>query len=284
MPAKRRGTTHSGASDDEIYVDLTNEGGSPVETVDYVNSRSSRPSDLDNARLAPRPSRTSELDKARLASTMPGWENGRLDAMLKTPRIKHSGFELDLCLRTLRPGQLIDGEVINFWADEVYANLSEIQLKECIFLRCDFYSTISSDNYQFIERETREFPDFETSPLRRFFMPITIKGHWFLAVISLELKTVTFYDSLTTRNEHRDEFQKIQMWLNGVYDRQGIPFPKFRSKRPKNVPKQEASIDCGVFVCMYLAYACIRKVLDFGQDDMDLFRKWISYNISKRYI
>jgi len=283
--------THSGASDDsskwddDIYVDLTDDGGPPVKIVDYVKPRSSRPSDLDKARLAPRLSRPSELDKAILASMRPDWENGRLDAMLKTPKVRHSGFELDICLRTLRPGQLIDGEIINFWADEVYANLSEIQRNECIFLKCDFYSRISSDKYEFIETETREFPDFETSALRRFFMPITIKGHWILAVISLELKTVTFYDSLTTRNEHGDEFKKIQMWLNGVYERQGIiSYPRFRSKRPKNVPKQEASIDCGVFVCMYLAYACIRKVLDFGQDDMDLFRKWISYNISKRYI
>jgi len=139
MPAKRRGMTHSGASDDsskwddDIYVDLTDDGGPPVKIVDYVKPRSSRPSDLDKARLAPRLSRPSELDKARLASMRPDWENGRLDAMLKTPKVRHSGFELDICLRTLRPGQLIDGEIINFWADEVYANLSENSTKRMYF-------------------------------------------------------------------------------------------------------------------------------------------------------
>ena len=262
-------------------MDLTEVGDDAGELVDITD-------DGDDAPVVEQKvPRLSELDKAKIASKRQDWENGRLDKMLRLDEVKNtkSGYDLSFPLRTLRDGRQIDVEVINFWAEKVYSNLNEKQKQNCIFLKANFYGIIAKGRWFFDNVDTRIAPHLSSSTSKRFFMPISNHGHWILAVISLERQTVTFYDSLKGRNDHAEEFQVIQMWLNQICKLQGInPCIDFRSKRPILVPKQDGGTDCGVFVCMYLAYVSIRKILDFEQKDIPLLRLWISYNISEKYL
>ena len=46
------------------------------------------------------------------------------------------------------------------------------------------------------------------------------------------------------------------------------------------MPRQDNSVDCGVFVCLYANYASLKKVINFKQSDIPHARKRIAFEIS----
>ena len=50
-------------------------------------------------------------------------------------------------------------------------------------------------------------------------------------------------------------------------------------------PRQRNGYDCGVFTCMYAAWASITDShIDFSQSDMPLLRRWLTHAISEQYL
>lgn len=222
--------------------------------------------------------RKSELDKAREASRLASWRDGRMEELIliRKPNLE---YDISNLMRTLRPGGMIDGEVINLWTKHVASNLKPKTKAQNRFLKAGFFNCISHPQYEFSEHGYLDFPLLFDSALIRIFMPICYEGHWSLAAINVKNLTVSFYDSLIIENLHIREFEIIQKWLDTICNTHGTPTRRFRNKKHAIVPKQIESLDCGVFVCMYMAYACIRKRMDFTQSDMDLLRQWISFCI-----
>ena len=109
-----------------------------------------------------------------------------------------------------------------------------------------------------------------------------------VCVVDLMRRTMAIYDSLTNGHqrlmadkdisEHGFICQKIGHWLQYRYAKEKLAAvaPTFTEKPPiEYVPRQHRSVDCGIFMCMYMSYLCSRIEFDFEQKDMNLLRKWI---------
>ena len=47
-----------------------------------------------------------------------------------------------------------------------------------------------------------------------------------------------------------------------------------------DTPSQTNSYDCGVFVCMYIHFIADNRELNFNQDDVSSYRKFIAYQLA----
>jgi sentrin-specific protease 1 len=87
--------------------------------------------------------------------------------------------------------------------------------------------------------------------------------HWTLVSLSCNEKSLRFYDSLG--GEGGEILKLIANFFSKITN---TPYNEWQIEIMKNIPRQNNSYDCGVFVCQY-AY-CISKgvAFNFKQNDM----------------
>ena len=185
----------------------------------------------------------------------------------------------------LKPGVWLNDEVINFYSKMI---IKEQQNKgERIHLfRSHFMTQLSSKSgisYKNVERWSRNVHGGDLFDLSKLFIPINVnRSHWILAVIFFEEKRIQIYDSMNGSGYR---------YLNMLFDYLKCEFrDKKKSKGSwndwklipcgRNTPQQENGFDCGVFVCMYIHYIADNRELNFTQEDINNYRKFIAYQIA----
>ena len=152
-----------------------------------------------------------------------------------------------------------------------------------------FLSTYMSSGYDKVKRATRNEDIFSYEIV---FFPIHLSkfkfnakaknNHWALAVVNLEKRNVSFYDSFysTDRTEY---MLKIVDYLEHEYMEKGCPYPldtsTFTLQHVKDIPKQQNGSDCGVFICQYSEFLSRNATFNFTYKDMKYFRKRMIYEI-----
>ncbi|KAI1309979.1 SUMO1 sentrin specific peptidase 1 [Mortierella claussenii] len=193
------------------------------------------------------------------------------------------GFNVSLLkkdIHTLRPGQWLNDEVINFYGSLIMTRSKEsTTLPKVHVFSTFFYKTLSESGYDKVRRWTKKVKLFEMDYV---LIPIHRSGnHWTTAVIDMKNKRVEYYDSLLGNNPKcflilRDYLEsESQDKLKKPFDFQG-----WENDCPKEIPTQRNGFDCGVFTCTFIEFKS-RGADDFGfsQDNMPYLRKKITLNI-----
>ena len=109
--------------------------------------------------------------------------------------------------------------------------------------------------------------------LDKIFVPICINNnsnHWTLAIIQMQSKIITYYDSL---HDRRSEYTKhLLHWIKDeAWNKKQISnydVHDWRLVDEIDTPRQTNSFDCGVFVIMCADYMFHEVPLSFTQADM----------------
>ncbi|KAG0000981.1 SUMO1 sentrin specific peptidase 1 [Modicella reniformis] len=163
------------------------------------------------------------------------------------------GFNVSLLkkdVQTLRPGEWLNDEVINFYGNLIMAR----------------------------SKESTTLPKVKVFEMDYVLVPIHHSGnHWTTAVIDMKNKCIEYYDSLLGNNPKcflilRNYLeQESQDKLKKSFDSQG-----WENLCPKDIPRQRNGFDCGVFTCTFIEFRSRgMDNLDFSQDNMSYLRKRI---------
>ncbi|KAG0099261.1 hypothetical protein BGZ93_008502 [Podila epicladia] len=159
------------------------------------------------------------------------------------------GFNVSIMkkdIHTLRPGEWLNDEVINFYGQLIMArNKESTALPKVHVFSTFFYKTLSESGYDKVRRWTKKVNVFAMDYL---LVPIHCSGnHWTSAVIDMKKKQVEYYDSLLGNNP--------KCFLQNGYD-------------------------CGVFTCSFIERKSRGMAkFDFSQQNMPLLRQKMVLNI-----
>lgn len=134
-------------------------------------------------------------------------------------------------------------------------------------------------SYHRVKRWTKKIDVFA---LDKIFFPINVKGvHWVLAVMCMQERTITYYDSLwkddPESNRWRFHLDDLLQWLEdeSLHKKlKQLPHKaQWKLTRAEDIPEQKNGCDCGVFVLLYLILLSEGLPLNFDQADVTKFRR-----------
>ncbi|KAG0235606.1 SUMO1 sentrin specific peptidase 1 [Actinomortierella wolfii] len=188
-------------------------------------------------------------------------------------------------IRTLRPGEWLNDEVINFYGNLIMArsNTSNTLPKVHVFSTF-FYKTLSENGYDKVRRWTKKTNIFEKDYI---LIPIHCSGnHWTSAVIDMTKKKISYYDSLLGNNP------KCFLTLRAYLEKESLDklkkpfdFQGWENECPKNIPQQRNGYDCGVFTCFFIEFKSRGEdTFDFSQADMPYLRQKMVLDIVNKVL
>ncbi len=181
----------------------------------------------------------------------------------------------------------LNSEVIAFWLEwwrEQIGAGSEGNMpaqnstSKCYFSSTYFYSKMMEGgyNYKAIKRWTKAIDVFA---LDMIVLPINeTNSHWFLAVIDFMQQRIEIYDSMG--KAHSAVRETLLRWLGDEHmSRKNSVMDQANWSRQQNhrarIPRQLNGSDCGVFMCLFAAYASLRRPFTFSQKDIPTVRRWM---------
>ncbi|KAF9897475.1 SUMO1 sentrin specific peptidase 1, partial [Lobosporangium transversale] len=183
-------------------------------------------------------------------------------------------------IQTLRPGQWLNDEVINFYGNLIMARSKEsTELPKVHVFSTFFYKTLSENGYEKVRRWTKKIKIFDMDYV---LIPIHHSGnHWTTAVIDMKKKRIEYYDSLLGNNPKC--FLLLRNYLESESQdklKKPFDFHGWENDCPKDIPTQKNGFDCGVFTCTFIEFKSRgQDQLDFSQRNMDYLRKKIALSI-----
>ena len=103
-------------------------------------------------------------------------------------------------------------------------------------------------------------------------IPINIDNiHWIMVDISLQQKKIYFYDSYQFTSNRDIVFKNLTKVFSDYINNSDCDFCEW-VYIDVNCPKQSNSLDCGVFMCMFINYISRDQIIDFSQEDIEYFR------------
>ena len=211
-------------------------------------------------------------------------------------------------IATLRPGEWLNDEVINFYMEllkqRASADMSLGDGKR--FPKCHIFCTMfypklmqnATFDYSRVRRWTmaKKMAHGDVFGMDLVLVPIHCNGnHWTLAVINFVDKRFEYHDSL--RGSGRHVIKNLRDWLRkesadkrkceweGWEEIAGHPNDgEWRNgwsekEWERGIPQQRNGFDCGVFMCKNADYHARDGLLNFTQADIDYFRRRIVLEI-----
>jgi histone-lysine N-methyltransferase SETD2 len=153
--------------------------------------------------------------------------------------------------------------------------------KPSLFHSTDFITFDSDGTCKYLKNKRTSKIDI--SRKRNIFIPIHKGHHFTCVVIFLDKKQIHYYDSLLAADRtrtgcaHKQEQQEkilcvVMQYLqdelfknnkNNLFDKKD-----WSLQTMCNVPQQDNTTDCGIFVCLYCDFILHDCALDFKQDDI----------------
>jgi hypothetical protein len=198
------------------------------------------------------------------------------------------------CFATLRPGKLLNDEIISFYyrmlgdGDKEACEQDSCRRRSHLFnsffitklLNEGHYDPTVEGTYDYskVKNWGEKVPGKDIFDLHRIFIPINVACcHWVCAVVFMQERRIVIYDSL--RGEKPTGYlQAIFRYLLDEHQaKHGRPLPCASDWRleqcGRETPGQTNSYDCGVFTCMFAEYITRDRQLDFTQSDITEYRK-----------
>jgi len=192
----------------------------------------------------------------------------------------------------LDTGQWLNDSLVDLWMQWISRDINSIQTSDIHFFTSHFYTTLASEGVEGVKSWTAR-KNINIFDKRLVFIPINMSLHWSLCVIvnpgaiipSLDdedgnderdrpLSCMLFFDSLNIHRKSRVQKHAFK-WLNYEWkrmkDSKHEPFNRSSCQiYDPQVPRQNNSNDCGVFVCRYALAIYQLRQLKFSYRDAGL--------------
>ena len=176
---------------------------------------------------------------------------------------------------TLSGSNWLNDEVINSYLSLVVHRINSLYGSTTVFAFGThfFMKLIHSDcDFTAVQRWTRKVDIFNYDML---LLPCNLTNHWGLAVVDFRGGRIAYFDSIGISGS--DVVHVLIDFLSFEYmKKKGKPksFNHLDRIVPSNIPVQENSHDCGVFLCQYCNCLMSRKqVFPFTQKDIPYLRQ-----------
>ncbi|CAB9517227.1 Sentrin-specific protease 2 [Seminavis robusta] len=233
-----------------------------------------------------------EEDMIQSATCGPGWEQEVLQSEGPDTVLRGS-------MRTLRPGQWLNDEIIHFFLVMLAKRDEELCLadpdrKRSHFFKSFFITKLRNEGhtdpnkdgayeYRNVKRWSKKVPGKDIFNLDKIIFPINQgRMHWVCAVAFMQEKRIQFYDSMgSSGKEYLDDlFQYIK---DEHQDKKKAPLPDEDQWElvtcTSDTPQQGNGFDCGVFTCMFADFLSKNCPLLFSQKHVDQCRKRVALSI-----
>ena len=205
-------------------------------------------------------------------------------------------------MQTLRPGQWLNDEVINYFLKNCLAKRDELICarqsgrKRSHFFNSFFVQTMFDEknnnpslrgryNYKNVKRWSKKVPGKDIFNLKYILCPINLDNmHWTSAVIYMEEKRIQYYDSMggTDRAKLKGLLEYVKDEYKVKNGGQEMDISEWELVScTSDTPRQRNGFDCGVFTCMFCDFISRDCALVFNQSHIDLCRDRIALSIMK---
>jgi sentrin-specific protease 1 len=205
-------------------------------------------------------------------------------------------------MQTLRPGQWLNDEVINYFLKNCLAKRDEIICarqvgrKRSHFFNSFFVQTMFDEknnnpnlrgkyNYKNVKRWSKKVPGKDIFNLKYILCPINLDNmHWTSAVIYMEEKRIQYYDSMggTDRTKLKGLLEYVKDEYKAKNGGQEMDVSEWELVScTSDTPRQRNGFDCGVFTCMFCDFISKDCALVFNQSHIDQCRDRIALSIMK---
>lgn len=194
-----------------------------------------------------------------------------------------SAYNIDITIRdlhTLCYGKWLNDNVIDF-----YLNLISELNPLCYGWTTHFFTTLQERGYLGVARWAKR-RKVNVTEKTLVLVPINIMHtHWALAVVDNEYKTITYYDSLSSRG-NLDAVKLIQHYMMEEAKKTGSPlnYAEFELIPNFATPQQQNGFDCGVFTCSCAKWVADSKPLTYLQNDMKVLRRRMAWEIANKQL
>uniref|UniRef100_H3DL84 Ubiquitin-like protease family profile domain-containing protein n=1 Tax=Tetraodon nigroviridis TaxID=99883 RepID=H3DL84_TETNG len=171
-------------------------------------------------------------------------------------------------LGTLEEQNWINDQIINMYGELI---MEKTQHK-VHFFNSFFHKQLVAKGYDGVKRWTKKVDLFSKTLL---LFPIHLEIHWSLITVTMETKTISYYDSQGIVFRHTTE-NIMKYLLSEAKEKEQASFQKgWKINIIKGIPHQKNDSDCGVFVLEYCRCLSMKQPLHFSQEDMPGIRKRI---------
>lgn len=198
-----------------------------------------------------------------------------------------SGFRLNISrsdMATLNNGNWLNDDVINFYLNLIMERSGAEEAKEKAWPRVYafntfFYPKLAAGGYAAVKRWTRSVDLFSFDIL---LVPLHCTLHWCLAAVDFRKHSIGYYDSLSSKGDRWPYLVRLQDYLED--ESQGkkakaMDWDGWTLGIVEDLPQQENTSDCGVFMCQYSECLSRDAPIAFGQQHMPYFRKRMAYEV-----
>ncbi|TNM88260.1 hypothetical protein fugu_006481 [Takifugu bimaculatus] len=171
-------------------------------------------------------------------------------------------------LGTLEEQNWINDQIINMYGELI---MEKTQHK-VHFFNSFFHKQLVAKGYDGVKRWTKKVDLFSKTLL---LFPIHLEIHWSLITVTMETKTISYYDSQGIVFRHTTD-NIMKYLLSEAKEKEQTAFQKgWKISIIKGIPHQKNDSDCGVFVLEYCRRLSMKQPLHFSQEDMPGIRKRI---------
>lgn len=268
---------HEPVSVEELVAQLRREFGEGYEWSRISEEKAAR-----DAKIAERRLRESGVV---VREAVPEETLARVRAIFKTPqdqdRVLARDFNLDVSvkdLRTLRPGQWLNDQVINYWMQLLNRrSQTNDNLPKVHCFNTFFYSSLCKGGYAGVRRWAKK-AKVDIGACDVVLFPVHLSVHWCLAAINRKKKRFEYWDSLS--GDNAQVFTKMREYyaaeVSAFKKEEWTDFHAPTDYRPAGAserkggyaPVQANGYDCGMFACR--TAECVARLADpdFSQSDI----------------
>ena len=177
---------------------------------------------------------------------------------------------------------------LEWWCKEIGAGreqrmpTSSSPQPSCYFASTYFFQKLNGgpDGYCF-ENVVKWTKSIDVFALDKIIIPVNDANvHWFLAVINFRKKRTERFDSLG--QDDPALHAALLRWLDDEHRSKhgsGYDTTGWSQLRDARVPLQDNGSDCGVFTCLFAAYASLDRPFNFTQEHIAIIRRWMVHII-----
>jgi len=209
-----------------------------------------------------------------------GAERSRSGTLVDAHKIQITGNDIE----TLKGLNWLNDEVINFYMQMIVQRSSEGNKKFPLVYAFStfFYPKLMDSGHSGVKRWTKKVDLFSHSLI---LIPVHLGMHWCLAVIDLEKKAISYYDSMGGRNNRC--LRALSKYIEEEHlAKKSAPLDMsdWSQEIAESIPQQMNGSDCGMFTCKFAEYISRRKKITFTQKDMPHFRRRMIWEIVENTI
>ena len=133
-----------------------------------------------------------------------------------------------------------------------------------------FYQKLSGSGHQGVQRWSKRV---DILSKRLLIIPVHLPAHWCLAAVKVANRQILYFDSLRNTNFTCLHLIMEYLSLQSESNSKKLNLIEWQGVHCKDIPQQDNSHDCGVFVCMYGRCLAADIHFNFSQEDMPNIRK-----------